>query len=79
MLYIGISVDSNEHSKIDKCQGTIVAYIQGGPKQTTPNFGGHFDLLSEKVYYPFLDAVKVILFGISCNNMNDIAFILFKI
>ncbi len=55
--------------------------IQGGPKKTRPNFGvgDHFDLLSEKNYNLFLDAIKVSLFGISCENINDIAFILCKI
>ena len=53
--------------------------IQGGPKKTTPNFGGHFDLLSDKNYNLFLDAIKVSLFGISCGAINDIAFILCKI
>ena len=53
--------------------------IQGGPKKTTPNFGSHFDLLPEKFHKLILDAIQVGLFGISCENMNDIAFILYKI
>ena len=32
--------------------------IQGGPKKTTPNFGGHFDILPEKFYNLYLDAIK---------------------
>ena len=48
-------------------------------KKTTPNFGGHFYILPEKVYNLLLDAIKVGLFDISCEKMNDIAFILFTI
>ena len=48
-------------------------------KKPTPNFGGHFDILPENLYNLFLDAIKVGLFGISCEKMNDIAFMLFKI
>ena len=50
----------------------------GWSKKTTPNFGGHFDLLPENFYNLLLDAIKGSLFGISCENMKDITFILFK-
>ncbi len=53
--------------------------IQGGQKKTTPNFGGHFDLFPEKQNIIFIVTIKGYLFGISCENVNDIAFTLFKI
>ena len=35
-----------------------LSLLQGGKKnKTTPNFGGHFDLLPEKNYNPFSDAI----------------------
>ena len=53
--------------------------IQGG-KKTTPNFGSHFDMLSEIFYSLFILVILMrVLFDISCENMDNIAFILFEI
>ena len=53
--------------------------IHGGQKKLHPTFGGHFDILSDKFYNLHLDAIiKVGLFGISCEKIKDIAFMLFS-
>ena len=58
---------------------TSICLNTGWSKKTTSNFGGHFDILPEKLYNLCLIAIKGSLFGIRCENMNDIAFILCKI
>ena len=45
-------------------------------KKTTPNFGSHFDTLTEIFYHLFWYGIKPRLFDISCDKMNDIAIIL---
>ena len=65
---LAVFYNENETITPHRCVLMDAKYRVVKGKKNTPNFVGQFNILPEKLYNLFLDAIKFGLFGINCEK-----------